>query len=174
MRKALVSIAVLLVASFAFAANYAEFDLDDIQGNGPDVITAQVSDYILVDVWAFTDVPVLVWGIEVHNVDGSLEFQSYEQFFPTGWTCPNPTPPVIVVQGQDMTFSNPMYTPVLVATITYHAAVDCSVDDLTGAAGLCLGNDFVEYPFDAIGGQVIIGGSATEETNWGAVKGLFR
>ena len=62
----------------------------------------------------------------------------------------------------------------MVATITFHAAVDCSIDDIQGMDASYMGTDYGTYFIDAIGGQVIIGGSATEETNWGAVKGLFR
>lgn len=172
MRKALVSIAILMIASFAYA-DHMEFDLDGIQGNGPDVITAEVSDYILVDIWFFNDVPMISFGVTVLQLDGSLEYQSCE-YFCEGWTAVDPIPgPQFDVQATDWTMTLPLQNH-LVATVIFHAAVDCSVDDIQGIDASYLGTDYNTYFIDAIGAQVIIGGSATEETNWGAVKGLFR
>lgn len=172
MRKAFTSIAILMVVSFAYA-DHVEFDLDDIQGNGPDVIHAEVSDYVLVDVWFFNDIPMMYFGVTVNQLNGALEYQSCEYFTP-GWTAVAPVPgPVFTVQATTWC-SNPIVGPALVATVTFRAVSDCLIADIQGTDAGYMGNDYVTYYIDAINARVIIGGIATESTSWGGVKGLFR
>ncbi|MBN1826969.1 MAG: hypothetical protein JW958_11960 [Candidatus Eisenbacteria bacterium] len=181
MKKALVLAAALFAtASLAFGAGTCELDLDAVVGNGPDFIIAEVSDYIVVDIYMM--VPGVEYGQSigciVGNFDGSLEYQGCVYHTPPSWAA---VPPAvgeeITVQatswgGTDLLNFN---TPILVATLTFHAAADCSVDDLVVISGGVFDMMLGQVDFDVlIGGTVQIGTSATEEASWGAVKGLFR
>ncbi|MFH1681756.1 MAG: hypothetical protein ABIH26_14075 [Candidatus Eisenbacteria bacterium] len=162
-----------------------ELDLDGIVGNAPDYIYVEQSDYVLVEVYLNGPNSVWVFGMFLCNFDRSLEFQSATFYSPGGaWSFPPVQPPdennCITVQGQNFDFANgpPMVLPWHVATLEYHAAVDQSIDDLymlTGSGVLTY--SFSSFDFEnceSVLGTVQIGDISTEETNWGAVKSLFR
>ncbi len=180
MKKALaVAFVGALFAGIALAQPTIELDLDNVLGNGPDVAVAIVSDYITVDVWVVGSAPsnLISANVTLCNLDGSLEFQGYA--YAVAWTntAPQVNPPCVLLQSTDFAFVG-LAIPFLHGTATYHAAVDNSLDDLTidgnqsgwfsyyGGTGL--------FNTGNVGGSVQIGGSATEESSWGAVKGLFR
>lgn len=177
MKKALVLAAALLAtASFAFG-QLCELDLDGVVGNGPDFIVAEVSDYILVDVYMTVGPMTQSVGCNIGNFDGSLEYQGTEYFLPS-WGVVAPAPgEVLAIQGTDWSMAAliDMSAPYKVATLTFHAAVDCSVDDLVviDGGGFDAMNGTVNFT-ELVGCTVQIGTSATEESSWGAVKGLFR
>ncbi len=172
-----------LFAGFAVAQFElsVELDLDGVVGNGPDVIAANMSDYISVDVWIIGDpTSVSYVGVTFCNLDGSLEFQGYSDAIGSGWTItpPQVTGSCVLVQATDFSFSAPKIAPFLHGTATYHAAVDASIDDLTiDARQSGWFTAFGPYLFsDNVGAVVIVSGepAATEESSWGGVKGLFR
>ena len=178
MKKAFVAAAVVMLFATAASAQFtAELDLDGVVGNGPDFIEVMVSDYVDVDVWITGPNALLSFGMTICNYDGSLEYQGTTYFIPTGWTPIEPVPGVCFdVQATDFTFSNPMQLPALVATVTFHAAVDESIDDIIILQGGYLSAGFLSGNFsEMIGCTVQIGDIiGTEEASWGAVKGLFR
>ena len=177
MKKALALVAMLAVASFVSAQTVAELDLDGVYGNGPDYIIAEVSDYILVDVYISAPFGILSFGVDIANYDGSLEYQGCTYSVPSGWTATPPVPgPKITVQATDFTFNNPIVVyPYKVATVEYHAAVDGSIDDLAIVLHGWFNTQMLSGVFDeVIGGTVQIGSAGAEESSWGAVKGLFR
>ena len=178
MKKAFVVAAVLAFATAASAQYTVELDLNGVVGDGPDVVEAEVSDYIDVDVWMHGPAMVLSMGADICNYDGSLEFQGYTSNSPSGWTDNTVTanyPPCLTVQMTDFGFMAPVPLPYMMGTLTFHAAVDHSTDDLVVISGGWFSEGFGSGACDVlIGGTVIIGGSATEESSWGAVKGLFR
>ncbi len=177
MKKAFVAAAVvMLFATMASAQFSVELDLDGVLGNGPDFIEVEVSEYVAVDIWVHGPAALLSYGMTICNYDGSLEYQGCAYYVPTGWTPIDPIPGVCFdVQATDFTFSNPMALPALVATVTFHAAVDQSIDDIIIMQGGYLSAGFLSGLFEGnVGATVKIGSIATEEASWGAVKGLFR
>jgi hypothetical protein len=186
MKKALVATLMgALFAGFAMAQPYfVELDLDGVLGNGPDVVSAEVSDYIDVNVWITGTGPMLFsTNFTICNMDGSLEFQGFTSVdIPGGWTQVDPTDVgngCWLMQAIDLSGGAPLAVPFLHGVVTYHAAVDHTFDDLTidldplasGWFNTAFGSGGFE---DFVGAGVQIGTAATEETNWGAVKGLFR
>jgi hypothetical protein len=187
MKKAFVAAAaVLLLAGASFAALQVEVDLDGTLGNGPDYKLAVVSENVTADIWIIGDAPCAwVVGLFLCNADASLEYVS-TQYYPgpsAAWSFTPPAAPgpdgCITLQGQNFSFDVPMCWPWKVATVTYHAAVDHSVDDLVlGAGSGVLTTSFATVSFDnneTVVARVQIGLiDSVEETNWGAVKNLFR
>ncbi len=177
MKKALAVAFLCAIFAGFVAAQTIELDLDGTPGNGPDVVPAAVSDYINVDVYINGTGMLFSANFTICNLDGSLEFQGYAYNTPWTNTPPVVTPPCVLIQATDFTFGSPLAMPFLHGTATYHAAVDASLDDLTiDLANSGWFNDqFLSGAFsDFVGGSVQIGSSATEQTNWGAVKDLFR
>ncbi len=185
MKLLLSGLLFVLTASLSFAGLGVELDLDGTLANGPDFVVAAVSDYVNVDVWVTGTGTASVLFIRVCNLDGSLEFQGGTQ----GPGIPNWGFNLNPVGGQncvDIDASDLEKTglallvpPALVATLVYHAAVDNSCDDLTVdlPASLFIDGTGVHGFDGAMNCMIDIGGgcvSATEENNWGAVKGLFR
>ncbi|RPH35409.1 MAG: hypothetical protein EHM91_17270 [Planctomycetota bacterium] len=143
-----------------------------------------VSTYVPANIWIVGEAgPAWVAGMVLCNPDHSLEYQSCVYNSPGGgWAFVAPQPPdpqgCITIQGQNFSFDVPMVFPWRIATVTYHAAVDQSIDDLflMGPEGGVLtdgGTVFFDN-LDTVVGQVQIGITSVEETNWGAVKNLFR
>lgn len=186
MKKAFVAAAaVLLLAGASFAALQLEVDLDGTLGNGPDYKLALVSENVLADIWIIGDSPCAwVVGLFLCNADASLEYVSTQYFSPGGgWAFVAPGMPgpdgCLTIQGQNFSFDVPMCWPWKLATVTYHAAVDHSVDELfLGAGSGVLTTSFSTVSYDnneTVVGRVQIGLiDSVEETNWGAVKNLFR
>ncbi len=186
MKKAFVAAAaVLLLAGASFATLVVEADLDGTLGNGPDYLVVSQSALVPVDLWILGDVnPAYVFGMFLCNYDHSLVYQSTVYNLPGGgWQGVPPVAPTpdgcITVQGQNFLFDMVMVWPWKVATVTYHAAVDQSIDEiwLGGPDGGVLTSSFTSVAFDNIEsvlGRVQIGETNVEETNWGAVKSLFR
>ncbi|MBM3319978.1 MAG: hypothetical protein FJY73_04810 [Candidatus Eisenbacteria bacterium] len=185
MKKAFVAAAALLLFASAGMGQYRlELDLDGNPMNGVDYIQVNQSDYVGVDIWLYgpQGKGTWVWGAFICNFDRSLEYQGFVAYSPGGgWSFPFQPPDAqncITAQGQNLTFDVPIMFPYKVARVTYHAAVDQSIDDLymlEGSGVLTL--SFYTYSWDNNGtvlGTVQIGSIATEETNWGAVKSLFR
>ena len=176
MKRAMVAAAVVMLFATAASAQFmAELDLDGVVGNGPDFIETMVSDYISVDIWVHGPAMLFSFGMTICNYDGSLEYQGIAYNVGT-WTPVEPVPGYCFdVQATDFSFANPMTLPAMVATVTFHAAIDSSIDDIIILTGGYLSTGFLSGQFDVvIGGTVWIGTSSTEETSWGAVKGLFR
>jgi len=184
MKKAFVAAAALLLFASAGMGQYrAEIDLDGDPMNGIDYIQVPVSTYIAVDIWLYgpPGSGCYVFGVELCDYDRSLEFQGGVFYFPdpqwSGVFRPPDAQNCITVEGQTFAFTVPIMFPYKVATVTYHAAVDESIDDLTLRNGGVLTLNFTSQWFENIGavlGTVQVGEIATEETNWGAVKSLFR
>lgn len=181
MKKAFVVVAMLAFAVAAHAQFTVELDLDGTTGNGPDYVNVFVSDYVTGDLWIYGPASLFSFGAIVCNFDGSLEFQGFAYVTP-GWT---ETPPAvgadgcITVQATDFNFATPLPLPAMVGTFTFHAAVDMSIDDITFGDCGYFTNTFASGVMDNSGtlaGTVQIGeqGNSTEESSWGAVKGLFR
>ena len=162
------------------SAYYVEYDLDGTLGNGPDLVSVEVSDLINVDVWVLGGpmINLIGWGIEFCNSDGSLELQGVEYHTPEGWTDYDPVEfGAGCWQINTVTFNieDAMSIPSMVGTLTWHAAVDQSIDDLTHDFGVWVGTAGNDGFFDeGIGCTVMIGTTATESATWGAIKGLFR
>jgi hypothetical protein len=185
MKKAFVAAAaVLLMAGASFAGLSVEVDLDGQLGNGPDFITVAPSDYIQANIWIIGDAPCCwVFGMFLCNYDHSLEFQGFVFNDPGGgWGSPPVQPPTpegcITLQGQNFDFDIPMCWPWMIGTVTYHAAVEHSLDELfLGEGSGVLTVSFTTVSFDNNGtvvARIQIGDTGVEETNWGAVKNLFR
>ena len=99
MKKALaVALLGAVFAGFAMAQPYSiELDLDGIQGNGPDVLAAEVSDYIAVDIWINgAGLPLISSNLTLCNHDGSLEFQGYVDNIKPNYATWVITDPVII------------------------------------------------------------------------------
>ena len=177
MKKALAVAFLCAIFAGFVAAQTIELDLDAVQGNGPDVVPAAVSDYINVDVWIMGNGGLFSANFTLCNLEGDLEFQGYAPANPWTNTAPVVTPPCALMQATDFSFGSPLALPFLHGTATYHAVVDHSFGNLTidlaqsgffttmGASGSFSG---------FVGASVQIGSAATEQTNWGAVKDLFR
>ncbi|MFH1278387.1 MAG: hypothetical protein ABIK65_08410 [Candidatus Eisenbacteria bacterium] len=182
MKKAFAVVAMLAFAAVAHAQYTVELDLNGVQGDGPDFIEVMVSDYVTGDLWIYGPNMLFSWGCIVCNFDGSLEFQGFVYSTPAGWT--NAAVQVgadgcITVQATDFSFTAPMPLPWLVGTFTFHAAVDQSIDDITFGDAGWLDINFISGVMDnanTLAGTVKIGDipQSTEESSWGAVKGLFR
>ena len=177
MKKALVLVATMVFATMAYGQT-GECDLDGVFGNGPDVVSAEVSDYIAVNLMIQHPTMLFSWGITFSNPDGSLEFQGCEYFVPAVWTAVpcQPGDPV-TAQATDFTFTAPLdvSVPTTVCVVTFHAAVDCSMDEIIVLESGWLDVNFISGVFDPFTPcTVVIGGTGTEESSWGAVKDLFR
>jgi len=186
MKKAFVAaMAVLLVAGISFAATI-EYDLDGIPGNGPDVINVPVVGTVVnVDIWIYgPPASCWVWGTFMCNPDHSLVYVSPVTYYTPGggWggVQPQPADPnnCITVQAQNFAGDVPITFPYKVATVKWQAAVDHSIDTLVSGAGSgILTPSFGSMSYsnnEQVLGTIKIGTVATEETNWGAVKTLFR
>jgi hypothetical protein len=182
MKKAFAVVAMLAFAAAAHAQFTVELDLNGVQGDGPDLIEAMVSDYVTGDVWVYGPDALFSFGVILCNYDGSLEFQGFVYNTPAGWTNtpPNVGPDgCVTIQATDFNFATPMVLPAMVGTVTFHAAVDMSIDDITFGDCGYFTVAFLSGVMDNSGtlaGTVLIGdqGTSTEESSWGAVKGLFR
>jgi len=176
-----VAAAALLLAGIVQAASI-EIDLDGIVGNGPDHKQVEMSDMVSADVWILgPPADAVVVGAILCNDDLSLVYQSCVYNLPGGaWFGVAPTAgPQITVQAQ--TFAPPpvMTLPWKLCTLVYHAAIDKTVDTIySDATGGLLNSSLGTVLFDNNEQTlctVHIGTiDATEETNWGAVKSLFR
>ncbi len=183
MIKAIAAVLVsALFPGFAAAQLSVELDLDGVVGNGPDVNCADVSDYINVDIWITgTPLSLLSASVSICNNDGSLEFQGYQDAIGSPWTITPPQfGPCLVIQATDFTFSAPKTVPFLYGTATYHAAADGTLGELTvddnNSGWFSANGGGTGFFTNNIGVLFLIGGcdTATEESSWGAVKGLFR
>lgn len=187
--KYAIAFSVLLLVPAVILAQpyYIELDLDGVLGNGPDVMSATVSDYITVDVWIMgTGLPLVSSNFTICNLDGSLEYQGYASNIDPPWTI---TPPQIsdncaLHQATDFTFSDPKPVPFLQGTVTWHAAVDQSIAEIgidldpamSGWFNTAFCSKFkTSCMFEtSINCTVVIGATNTETTSWSEVKGLFR
>ena len=181
MKKAFAVVAMLAFAAAAHAQFTVELDLNGVQGDGPDFVNAVVSDYITGDLWVYGPEGLFSFGVILCNYDGSLEFQGFEYITPDGWTetAPSVGPDgCVTLQATDFNFANCMALPAMIGTVTFHAAVDESIDDITfGDCGYftCSFLSGVMDNSGTLAGTVQIGTIvSTEESSWGAVKGLFR
>jgi hypothetical protein len=188
MKKAFVAVvASLVLATAGFAQMHSvEVDLNGVLGDGPDLINVPVSTVVPVDVWITGDGPCWwVVGLFLCNAELNLGYQSTAYFNPGGgWAFIAPLPPdangCITLQGQNFSFDVPMCAPWKLATVQYHAAVDHTVAHLVaGPQSGVLTTGFVTSSFSnngAVLATIEIGTppQGTEETNWGAVKSLFR
>jgi len=184
MKKAFVAMAATLLIATASFAHYVDVDLDGTI-DGVDYIQVNQSTNVVADVWLLGEGPCWwVCGVYLCNGDHNLGYLSTVYNTPGGgWGFVAPQPPdangCITLQGQNFTFDIPMCAPWKLATVTYHAAVDQHVADLTLDTGSgVLTVDFVTSSFTNNGslvGEITIGQIVgVEETNWGAVKSLFR
>ncbi len=170
-----------LVSTASAQPSYSvELDLDGTLGNGPDIVSATVSDYIAIDIWIHGGVDLFYARIEVCNFDGSLEGLGIIVNPPPGWEVSpvdTPGPMCLVKTISDFTFAVPMTLPWRFGTITYHAAVDHAFGEITV---LLMNSSWINVNFEsglfdmAIGCGIQIGTSAAEPSSWGGVKGLFR
>lgn len=178
MKKAFVVVAMLAFAVAAHGQYSVELDLNGTPGDGPDYVVAAVSDYITGDLWIHGPVALFSFGVIICNYDGSLEFQGAAYATPAGWTnAPVAPGECVTVQATDFNFATPLVLPYMVATLTFHAAVDQSIDDITFGDAGWLDINFMSGVMDnqgTLAGTVQIGETSTEESSWGAVKGLFR
>jgi hypothetical protein len=184
MKKAFVAaVAVLLMTGFGFAATIV-YDLNGNPADGPDMINVPVSTNVPVDIWIFGPPDgAISFGTIMCNPDHSLVYVSCLYSLPTGWTGIAPQAPgadnCITVQGVTFTGTPVAMLPYKFATVTWHAAVDQSIDTLiSGATSAVMSPSFSSFSFEnneqvlaTIQIGTIVG---TEETNWGAVKSLFR
>lgn len=183
--KCLLSVLLLLVLVGRSSAQpyYIEFALDGVLGNGPDVGSSEVGDYIQVGIWILgMGAPLLSSNFTICNWDGYLEFEEYVNELGPPWTI---TPPIIssencvLNQATDFTFSSPIPVPFLQGTAIYRAAVDNVIADIgienDPLASGWFNTFYGGEPFDdVIDCAIEVGATATEEESWGAIKSLFR
>lgn len=178
-------VAGLLLCFLATTGNaeyYIEYDLDGTLGNGPDLVAVEVNDEFAVNIWAMggDSINIVLWSIAFCNYDGSLELLDVDFHSPTSWTNLGPIEYGEFCRRIESNFtevSEIMVIPGLLATLTWRAAIDQSIDDIThyGAVSGWLSTQFNDGIFgEGIGCTVMIGTTATESATWGAIKGLFR
>ncbi|GEM_PF-2140562 len=190
MRKAFVAAGLmLLMASTSFGYRIV-MDYDGDPMNGPDVITGQVSDEVTLYIYFIGEgIMIQSFGAYFCNYDESLEIVSSRYL--NQYTVPvgivpvsygivpltEPEPNCYQLQGTDWGGTAPLMPPGLIMEVVVHLAVDCSVDliewDPENVAWTTLGSGVI-VPEEMVGVQIIIGGTGTEESSWGAVKDLFR
>lgn len=187
MKRAL-SVAILSTlfstfATFATAQPYTiELDLDGILGNGPDTLSATVGDYIDVDVWIFGEGEDLIGAdFSICNANGSLEFQSFVPVDVASWSnwMGNTGPGCRKIQAGTFSGVPVLTVPFLHGVVTYRCAVDATISsiaiDLDPLASDWFTSSLARGPFDSfVGASVIVGATAIEENDWGAIKTLFR
>lgn len=183
MKKALaVALMGALFAGFAMAQPYfIELDLDAVTGNGPDLGAAETSDYVDISCWVMGAgaANLISANYTLCNADGFLEFQGYAGA--TGWnhTAPQAAGPgCYLVQATDFALVG-LPAPFLHGVATFHVAgnhafADVYPDPDPGSGGWSDLNFAVGSFEPGVGCGIQIGGSATEQSNWGAVKELFR
>jgi hypothetical protein len=187
MRGIGIALAAALLFSGAGAAEYwVEADLNGVFGDPqPDSIVASVGQDVPVDVWAVgsPDVCFTVFYVSLCDGDGALDYQDVQYHRLPGWGYWPPEPPdtmdCIHLWGAQHEFGPCLPLPYRVATLTYRAAVDHTMADLTlGEASAMFTSGFSTYWFVNKGeviARIRIGApTSTETTSWGSVKSLFR
>lgn len=177
MKKAFVIAAMMLFASVAYGQFYVELDDDGVLGEPMEEnFDCVASTYYDLEVWIFGPEQLFSFGVILCNMDMSLEFQGFV-YNVGGWTPVEVQPgECITIQATDFSFTNPMTLPSMVGVVTYHYAVDGSVDDITLDPSGVLTVGFTSPLYDNVGAVLkrFYPPAATEESSWGAVKGLFR
>ncbi len=180
MKKALaIALIGALFAGVSMAQHHVELDLDATLGNGPDNVSAAISDYVSVECWVFGDaINLISANFQVCNPDGCLEFQGWTDA--TGWGINSAIDKLNGCYEYGATDLNAvgLASPFLLGTAVYHAASHCIgqlIVDEDPATNGWMNQQFVTGAFDMnTNASVTIGGTATEQSNWGAVKELFR
>lgn len=175
-------IVITLLAPIVGAASTSiEVDLDGVLGNGPDNISAAISDYIVAELWLVgIEDAVSGAGVTVCNLDGALEFQGATYEVPLSWTLWPPDfslPGCVKLVAVDYGAAPINVFPALFSTITYHAAQDNAIAeisiDLQNSDFATIG--FEVFDFDGYsGGTINIGTTPTGDSHWGEIKNLFR
>lgn len=179
---AIALIGAMLAGSALGQPYYIELDLDNVQGNGPDVGSIGFNDLIEVDCWIMGN--TVGWNQIIHaqiticNPDESLELVEYVN--QTGFNSP---PPVDVGDGcylfSSTSFDMGLTAPYLYGFLTFQANSDNTVaailSDIDPTASLWMGTNFNTGYFEpGVGANLMIGNTAIESSSWGTVKKLFQ
>ncbi|MBM3320384.1 MAG: hypothetical protein FJY73_06885 [Candidatus Eisenbacteria bacterium] len=192
MRALCVSSVIVLLAAGGVSAQYSvEADLDGAVGDPqPDYIVTSVGDQIPIDIWICGteecgpwECLFLAFGIGLCEDAGKLTYVGTE-FVPWYWALvavPPDTSGCALLRGRDTFDDYPMWPPRKIATVTYEAASDQSVANLTlrPESGVFEWSQVYSWVAFTNNGEVLariqIGDvTATEPTSWGSVKSLFR
>ena len=186
MSKFLFALAIgLLLAPTAGAQPfYIELDFDGILGNGPDVVSAQPGDTLVVDVWCLgASNAIIAINIYLCTNPDKLSLVQFQNT--TGW---NATAPIDQGNGcwkmsaVDFSMAN-IAPPFLYGRASYRIVSDnmCGWIDIDPTLSDWCVLDFYVGPFENnIHAGVLVNTTedcfttGTQDSNWGEIKTLFR
>lgn len=157
------------------AQNSLEIDLDGQLGNGPDTVHASISDTIDAAIWIVPTPGEFLWqfGVllcETGDVlafeEGIIEAVTEAEIVDIANGCP-------VLSGfHSFGWTPPFHAATSRYTATSNGTSLLSIDlEISGWDS----DDLFPRPFDsAVGAVIQVGTTATETTQWGQVKELFR
>ncbi|MFH1278464.1 MAG: hypothetical protein ABIK65_08810 [Candidatus Eisenbacteria bacterium] len=181
MRRLISVLLLLFVNVLAGQAEewYFEMDLDGTPGNGPDTIEASTGDYIVGRVWIHGPCPILAVGAGFCSPGDVLLYQvgMEEYLVPESWTTEEIviSGDCVTAQATDFTWGSPLTLPAPLVDLVWRVAADEAIGDLVCDNGAFLSICMETPLFDHCDGAAVrVGGTATEETGWGAIKTLFR